>query len=98
MAEKEKTEDISAGVPAEMDEAVERLPEKDPVQKAYKQQMEADTADQEIAAKKVIVQKSPDAPETPSGAALLSGAKGDDYARVKRAVRLGSVEDAKSVR
>jgi hypothetical protein len=67
--------------------------------------MQADTVAEEMAAKKIIVEESPDAAETPSGAALLAVAgesdpieAGEKYARVKRAVRLGSAEDAKNVK
>jgi hypothetical protein len=97
--------DAAAGMPATLEEAVEALPEKDKVQKAYKDQMQADSAAEEVAAKKVIVQESPDAAETPSGAALLAVAgegdpikQGEKYERVKRVVRLGSAEDAKDVK
>lgn len=97
--------DAGAGVPPVLDDAVEALPERDAVQKAYKAQMKADSVKEEVAAKKIIVQESPDAAETPSGAALLAAAgesdpikQGEKYGRVKRAVRLGSVEDAKDVK
>lgn len=97
--------DASAGVPDALQEAAEALPEKDAVQKAYKKQALATDVATEVAAKKTIVEESPDADETPSGAALLAVAgesdpikQGEHYSRVKRAVRLGSVEDAKNVK
>lgn len=74
----------------------EKLPEKDPVQEAYKEQMLADEQSDEAAAKVTIVEESPDAAETPSGAALLKTAhiaddteRGEAYAREKAAVRHG---------
>ena len=93
--------DAGAGVPHTLHEAAERLPERDAVQKAYKRQMLADDVQTEVDAKVTIVDESPDAAETPSGAALkaVQGEsdpvkQGEEYDRVKRAVRLGSVEDA----
>ena len=94
--------DAGAGVPDTLRDAAEALPEKDAVQKAYKQQMLATDTQTETNAKVTIVKESPDADQTPSGAALLAAAgesdpikQGETYSRVKRAVRLGSVEDAK---
>lgn len=104
-AAKEKALDGGAGAPNAMRDAAEALPEKDAVQKAYKKQLTADDTSTETAAKVTIVKESPDADETPSGAALLAVAgesdpvkQGEKYSRVKRAVRLGSVEDAEHVK
>jgi hypothetical protein len=101
-AAKEKVLDAGAGAPNAMREAAEALPEKDNVQKAYKKQLLADTTEAETAAKVEIVKASPDADETPSGAALLAVAgesdpikQGEDYQRKKAAVRRGTAEDAK---
>ena len=93
--------DAAAGSPNSTRQAAEALPERDAVQKAYKKQLTADDTQTEVDAKVTIVEESPDAAETPSGAALLAAQgesdpieQGEEYTRVKRQVRLGSVEDA----
>ncbi len=90
--------DAGAGVPASLDAAADALPEKDAVQKAYKQQAKADSVKEEVAAKVIIVKESPDAAETPSGGALLAVAgesdpikQGERYSREKSARRWGYV-------
>jgi hypothetical protein len=90
--------DAGAGVPPSMEDAAEDLPEKDEVQKAYKEGMLADTADEEVKAKVKAVDASPDAAETPSGGALkaVEGIsdpveQGEAYAREKSARRFGYV-------
>lgn len=101
-AAKEKVLDAGAGAPNAMRQAAEDLPEKDNVQKAYKKQLLADSTESETAAKVEIVKASPDADQTPSGAALLAVAgetdpikQGEAYQRKKAAVRNGTAEDAK---
>lgn len=101
-AAKEKVLDAGAGAPNAMRDAAESLPEKDNVQKAYKKQLLAEDTAAETAAKVEIVKASPDADETPSGAALLAVAgesdpikQGEEYQRRKAAVRRGTAEDAK---
>jgi hypothetical protein len=90
--------DAGAGVPAPEQAAAEALPEKDDVQKATKAAMLADTAKEEAQQKVKAVDASPDAAETPSGAALKKVAgiadnveRGNEYARVKAAHRWGYV-------
>lgn len=94
--------DAGAGAPKSWDKAVDDLPEKDEVQKAYKDQLSAKDHKAEVAAKVAIVNASPDADDTPSGAALLAVAgesdpikQGDEYQRRKAAARMGTAEDAK---
>lgn len=84
--------------PATMREQATDLPEKDAVQKAYKDQILADNPSEEMAAKATIIEESPDASETPSGAALLRvkgekspSAAGERYARLKSMFRWGTV-------
>lgn len=76
----------------------EDLPEKDEVQVAYKDAMTADTMKAEVKAKVAAVDASPNAADTPSGAALKAVAgiandteRGEEYARVKSSVRHGYV-------
>ena len=90
--------DAGAGAPESMEAAAEALPEGDPVEKAYKQQLTADTVKEEVAAKVKIVEESPRSAETPSGGALLAVkgisdpvAQGEAYAREKSARRWGYV-------
>ena len=90
--------DEGAGAPAPQQEAAEALPEKDDQQKAHKDAALAETAQDEAKAKAKEVELSPDAAETPSGAALLKTAgiaddveRGEAYAREKSAVRWGYV-------
>lgn len=90
--------DAGAGAPVGYEEAAEALPEKDEVQKAHKEALLADTAGEEAQAKVKIVDASPDAPDTPSGAALKATAgieddveRGEKYAQVKSAKRWGYV-------
>ena len=98
---KEPVLDAGAGAPRAMRQAAEELPEKDAVQQAYKKQLTADDTQTEVDAKVTIVEESPDADDTPSGAALLAVQgesdpikQGQEYARKKAAVRRGSAEDA----
>lgn len=74
------------------------VPEKDADQKAYKRQIQADSAKEEAQAKaeRVESDSSPDAQETPSGAALLATSgiandteRGGAYARAKDVARRG---------
>jgi hypothetical protein len=90
--------DAGAGAPAGYEEAAEALPEKDEVQKAHKDALLAETGQEEAQAKARIVDASPDAADTPSGAALKEVAdiednteRGEKYAQVKSAVRWGYV-------
>ena len=90
--------DEGAGVPAAYEEAAEDLPEKDEVQKEVKAAMLAETGQEEAQHKANVVDASPNAADTPSGAALKATAgiednveRGEEYARVKSAVRWGYV-------
>jgi hypothetical protein len=90
--------DSAAGAPDSQREAAEDLPERNEVQKAIKAAMLADDAGTEAKEKAKVVKLSPDSPETPSGAALLAVAdikddveRGEEYARIKSAVRHGYV-------
>jgi len=90
--------DVGVPTPQSLRDLAEDLPEKDAVQKAYKQAMLADTAQQEAKAKAKAVDESPDADETPSGYALkqVTGVandakRGEQYLRAKTARRWGYV-------
>ena len=90
--------DAAAGVPEQMRDAAEALPEKDEVQKATKEGMLATDAQTEAKAKVKAVDASPNADETPSGHALKEVAgiaddveRGEEYARQKSMVRHGYV-------
>lgn len=90
--------DAGAGAPPAYREAAEALPEKDEVQKAHKDALLAEDAQAEAKAKVKIVDASPDAADTPSGAALKATAgisddvkRGEEYSRVKSAARWGYV-------
>jgi hypothetical protein len=90
--------DLGAPNPESLQALAEDLPEKDEVQKAYKEQMQADSAQAEAKAKVKIVDASPDAAETPSGYALKKVAgisndteRGEKYAQHKSAKRFGVV-------
>lgn len=95
-----KTDDKSATLPpsnpAELRRLAEDLPERDAVQKAYKQAMTAEDHGVEAKAKAKIVDESPNAGETPSGSALKKVAgvsndteRGEKYLREKTAARWG---------
>jgi len=98
---KEALEDVldeGAGAPPAYEEAAEALPEKDEVQKEVKAAMLAETGQEEAQHKANVVDASPDAADTPSGAALKATAdiednveRGEEYARVKSAKRWGYV-------
>jgi hypothetical protein len=91
--------DAGAGAPADMRAAAEELPEGDPVKDGVKEAMLATDAQTEAKAKvKVIDDSSTGAEETPSGFALKAVAgiaddvkRGEEYARIKSAVRHGTV-------
>jgi hypothetical protein len=90
--------DEGAGAPPEQENAAEALPEKDEVQKEVKAAMLAETGQEEAQHKAKVVELSPNASETPSGAALKATAgiednveRGNEYARVKSAMRHGYV-------
>jgi hypothetical protein len=92
----DKTADLGTPTPASLRRLAEDLPEKDTVQKAYKEAMLADTAQQEARAKVKAVDASPDAADTPSGGALKKVAgvsndteRGEKYLREKTARRWG---------
>jgi hypothetical protein len=81
-----------------MRELAEDLPEKDEVQAAYKAQFLADDKGTEAKEKVKVVKASPDAEDTPSGAALIKAAgesndtkRGEKYLREKTAKRWGYV-------
>ena len=76
----------------------ERLPEKDDVQKATKAAMLASDPGEEVKEKVKAVEASPDAADTPSGAAMIAvqniashTERGEVYAQVKAAYRHGVV-------
>lgn len=76
-----------------------KLPENDPVQKAIKEGMLAKTPHAEHKAKVKVVKASPNAEETPSGAALVATEDITDdakraaaYRSVKAAMRHGVIE------
>lgn len=94
----DKLESVGVPTPRSLRVLAEDLPEKDKVQKAYKDAMLADTAQAEAKAKVVVVDASPNAAETPSGAALKKVAgvshdteRGEKYLREKTAHRWGYV-------
>jgi hypothetical protein len=93
-----KLESVGVPTPASLRTLAEDLPERDKVQRAYKDAMLADTAQEEAQAKVIAVNESPNAAETPSGAALkkVTGIsndteRGEKYLREKTAVRWGYV-------
>lgn len=93
-----KTANLGVPTPESMRVLAEDLPVKDEVQKAYKDAMLADTAQAEAKAKVIAVDASPNADETPSGAALKKVAgisndteRGEKYLREKTAMRWGYV-------
>jgi hypothetical protein len=93
-----KTANLGVPTPRSLRVLAEDLPEKDEVQKAYKDAMLADTAQDEAKAKVRAVDASPDADATPSGIALKKAAgvsndteRGEKYSRAKTAARWGHV-------
>mgnify|MGYP003577910558 CR=1 FL=1 len=91
-----KTADVGTPTPQSLRILAEDLPEKDPVQQAYKDAMLADSSQDEAKAKAKVVDESPNAAETPSGAALkkVTGVsndteRGEKYTQEKTAVRWG---------
>jgi hypothetical protein len=93
-----KTADLPPSTPAELRRRAEALPEKDAVQKAYKEAMTTTDHQSEAQAKATIVDESPNADQTPSGIALKKVAgiandteRGEAYARERAAVRHGWV-------
>lgn len=93
-----KLSSVGVPTPASLRALAEDLPENDRVQKAVKDGMLADTAQQEARAKVKVVDESPNASETPSGVALKKTAgvsndtdRGERYVREKSAVRWGYV-------
>jgi len=92
----DKTADLPPSNPASMRKLAEDLPEKDAVQKAYKEAMTATDGQTEAKAKVKAVDESPNADETPSGAALKKVAgisddteRGEAYQRERAARRHG---------
>jgi hypothetical protein len=99
---KTKTDDLSATLPASTPESLRRLaedlPEKNAVQKAYKEAMTATDHQKEAKAKLKAAEESPDALDTPSGYGLKESAsesndtkRGEKYLRAKTAKRWGYV-------
>jgi hypothetical protein len=93
-----KIDDVGVPNPDPLRQLAKDLPANDTVQKAYKDAMLADTAQQEAKAKAVVVDESPNASETPSGGALkaVTGVsndteRGEKYLREKSARRWGTV-------
>ena len=96
--EQPTTEDAGVSTPQAMRELAEDLPTNDKVQQAYKDAMLAKSPQEEAKAKAIVVDESPNASETPSGAALAKVAgisddeeRGEKYLREKTAVRWGYV-------
>jgi hypothetical protein len=95
----DKTANLPPSTPAELRQRAEvLLPEKDAVQKAYKQAMTATDHQTEAKAKATIVDESPNADQTPSGVALkkVQGIandteRGEAYTRERAAIRHGWV-------
>ena len=94
----DKTANLGVPTPRSMRALAEDLPERDKVQKAHKDAMLADSAQAEAKAKATIVDESPNADATPSGAALKKVAgvsndteRGEKYLREKTAHRWGYV-------
>jgi hypothetical protein len=90
--------DVGTPNPPSMRTLAEDLPDNDPVQAAYKDAMLADSAQAEAKAKAKVVDESPNAAETPSGAALKAvtgvsndAERGEKYLREKTARRWGYV-------
>jgi hypothetical protein len=99
---KTKTNDLSADTgPANSDETIrlaENLPEKDAVQKAYKDALTTKDSQTEARAYLKVAEESPDAMDTPSGYALKESVgesndtkRGEKYLRAKTAKRWGYV-------
>ena len=99
---KVKTDDKSADLsPANSDETrrlAQDLPEKDPVQKAYKDALTTEDPHKEAKAYLKAAEESPDAMDTPSGYALKESIgesndtkRGEKYTRAKTARRWGYV-------
>lgn len=89
---------LPVSTPRSMRPLAEELPERDEVERAYKNAMLADSTQQEAKEKVKAVDASPDAPDTPSGGALKAVAgishdtkRGDAYLREKTARRWGYV-------
>lgn len=90
--------DLGPELPAPMRRLAEDLPERDEVQKAYKEQMLAMDMQKAAKAKVKIVDASPDAEDTPSGYALKKvagiahdGDRGEEYLKHKTAKRWGYI-------
>lgn len=90
--------EIVGPTPSAMQVLAEDLPENDEVQKAVKAGMLADSSQEEAKQKVKVVDASPNAHETPSGAALKKVAgisddekRGEEYLREKTARRWGYV-------
>jgi hypothetical protein len=99
----DKTANLPPSTPAEMRRRAEDLPEKDTVQKAYKDALTTTDHQAEAKAKAKVVDESPNADQTPSGIALKKVAgisndteRGEAYARERAAVRHGWVPVEKS--
>lgn len=97
-----KTDDLSADLsPANSDETrrlAENLPEKNAVQKAYKDALTTDDPHAEARAYLKAAEESPDAMDTPSGYGLKESVgesndtkRGEKYLRAKTARRWGYV-------
>lgn len=94
----DKTANLPPSTPASLRRLAEDLPENDAVQKAYKEAMTAEDSAKEAKAKAKAVSESPNASDTPSGAALKKVAgvsndteRGEKYLREKTAHRWGYV-------
>jgi hypothetical protein len=92
----DRTANLPPSTPASLRRLAEDLPENDAVQKAYKEAMTAEDPQKEAKAKAKVVDESPDASETPSGAALKKVVgvsndteRGEKYLEHKTAKRWG---------
>jgi hypothetical protein len=88
--------DLGSTVPESFKDKAQDYPDGDPVLKATKKALTADSAQEEAKAKAEISKESPRASETPSGHALEEVAsetndteRGEKYARAKAARRWG---------
>lgn len=93
-----KIADVGKPTPESLRDLAKDLPENDPVQKAYKAAMLADSAQQEAREKVKIVDASPNAGDTPSGHAIKKAAgvsndaeRGEKYLQEKTARRWGHI-------
>jgi hypothetical protein len=92
----DKSANLGPANPAEVRRLAEALPEKDAVQKAYKDALTTEDPQAEARAYLKVAEESPDAMGTPSGYALKASAgesndtaRGEKYERAKQEKRWG---------